>query len=207
MMQQELVEGAVIGGRFAIERLAGQGDLGRVYKARDTKSDNVIALRVIGREEIPDEADLDRLRLRVKEASALTHRNVRSTFGMGVEGDGSIYISVEWVEGRNLNTLLAARAEAGKRFSFKGAYNIIGHVCNALAYAHKKTHHGALSPRSIMVNMAGRVKVSDGGLSTVRNRLEGYAGRQKDEAAFWAPEVLKKGDAATRRSDIYSIGA
>jgi len=207
MMQQELVEGAVIGGRFAIERLAGQGDLGRVYKARDTKSDNVIALRVIGREEIPDEADLDRLRLRVKEASALTHRNVRSTFGMGVEGDGSIYISVEWVEGRNLNTLLAARAEAGKRFSFKGAYNIIGHVCNALAYAHKKTHHGALSPRSIMVNMAGRVKVSDWGLSTVRNRLEGYAGRQKDEAAFWAPEVLKKGDAATRRSDIYSIGA
>jgi serine/threonine-protein kinase len=207
MTQQTLAEGTIIGGRFAVELLVGQGDLGRVYKARDTKNNNLIALRAIGRDEIPDEADVDRLRLRVKEASALTHRNIRSTFGMGVEEKGLVYVSVEWVEGRNLATLLAARNEAGKRFSFKGAYNIIGHVCNALAYAHQKTYHGALSPRSIMVSSSGRVKVSDWGLSTIRTRLANYPGRKKDESAFWAPEVISKPGTATARSDIYSAGA
>lgn len=186
MTQQTLAEGTIIGGRFAVEQLVGQGDLGRVYKARDTKNNNLIALRAIGRDEISDEADVDRLRLRVKEASALTHRNIRSTFGMGVEEKGLVYVSVEWVEGRNLATLLAARNEAGKRFSFKGAYNIIGHVCNALAYAHQKTYHGALSPRSIMVSSSGRVKVSDWGLSTIRTRLANYPGRKKDESALRA---------------------
>ena len=207
MTQQVLAEGTVIGGRFAIEQLVGEGDLGRVYKARDTKNSNLTALRVIGRDELPDEADVDRVRLRVKEASALTHRNIRTTFGMGVDETGLLYISVEWIEGRNLATLLAARNEAGKRFSFKGAYNIIGHVCNALGHAHQKTYHGALSPRAIMVSSAGRVKVSDWGLSTIRNRLASYPGRQKDESAFWAPEVLSKPGSANARSDIYSAGA
>jgi eukaryotic-like serine/threonine-protein kinase len=207
MTQQILPEGTIIGGRFTVEQMVGQGDLGRVYRARDTKNNNLIALRAIGREEIADESDVDRMRLRVKEASALTHRNVRTTFGMGVEESGLIYISVEWIEGRNLATLLAARNEAGKRFSFKGAYNIIGHVCNALAYAHQKTFHGALSPRAIMVSSSGRVKVSDWGLSTIRTRLASYPGRQKDESAFWAPEVISKPAAATARSDIYSVGA
>jgi len=207
MEQQILPEGTVLGERFAVEKLAGQGDLGFVYKARDTKDNKIVALRVIPKELLADEADLDRLRLRVKEASALTHRNIRATYGMGVEGDGTVFVAAEWVEGHNLRTLLEKRTAVGKRFSFKGAYNIIGHVCNALAYADKKTFHGGLSPRAIMVNNAGRVKVSDWGLSVVRICMPSYAGRQKVESAFWAPEVIKDGASADGRSDIFSLGA
>ena len=207
MEQQILAEGTVLGERFSVEQLAGQGDLGQVYKARDTKDKKVVALRVIPKALIPDEADLDRLRVRVKEASALTHRNVRTTFGMGVEDDGTIFIAAEWIEGHNLRTLLEKRASVGKRFSFKGAYNIIGHVCNSLGYAHQKTFHGGLSPRAIMVNNAGRVKVSDWGLSVIRIGMSSYAGRKKVESAFWAPEVLKDGSVANDRSDVFSVGA
>jgi serine/threonine-protein kinase len=207
MEQQILAEGTVLGDRFSVESLAGQGDLGQVYKARDTKDNKVVALRVIAKEMIADETHLDMMRVRVKEASALTHRNVRATFGMGVQDDGTIFIAVEWVEGQNLRTLLTKRAEVGKRFSFKGAYNIIGHVCNALTYAHAKTFHGGLSPRAIQVNNAGRVKVSDWGLSVVRIGMSSYAGRKKVESSFWAPEVIKSGSSANDRSDIFSLGA
>jgi serine/threonine-protein kinase len=207
MEQQTLAQGTVIGERFAIEALAGQGDMGQVYKARDTKDSKTVALRIIPRSLIPDEADVDRMRTRVKEASTLTHRGIRSTFGMGVEPDGTIFIAVEWVEGQNLRSVLTRRAEAGKRFSFQGAYNIMGHVCNALAYAHGKTHHGGLSPRAVLINDAGRVKVGDWGLSVIRVGLPGYPGRQKVESAFWAPEVLKQASAASPAADIYSVGA
>jgi serine/threonine-protein kinase len=207
MEQQTLAEGTLIAERFAIEAFAGQGDMGQVYRARDTRDNKIVALRIIPRALIPDEAEVDRLRTRVKEAAALTHRSVRSTFGMGIEPDGTIFIAVEWVDGQNLRAVLARRAEAGKRFSFKGAYNIMGHVCNALAYAHQKTHHGGLSPRAVLINDAGRVKVGDWGLSVIRVSLPGYPGRQKVESAFWAPEVLKQAGAAGPLSDIYSLGA
>jgi len=207
MEQQGLAKGTVIGERFEVDSLAGVGDMGFVYKARDTSNSKLIALRVIPRTCIPNEADVDRMRMRVKEAASLTHRNVRSTFGMGVEPDGTIFISTEWVEGQNLRTLLQKRFEAGKRFSFKGAYNILGHVCNALTYAHSKTHHGGLSPRAIMVNNAGRVKVSDWGLSIIRTRMEDYPGRKKVESVFWAPEVMKSAASVSPRSDIYALGA
>ena len=207
MEQQILVKDTLIGERFSIEELVGKGDLGFVYKARDVKNKKLIALRVIPGELISNEADVDRLRMRVKEASTLTYRNVRATFGMGVEDDGTIFIATEWIEGQNLRSLLSKRSQEGKRFSFKGAYNIVGHVCNALTYAHKKTFHGALSPRAIMVNNAGRVKISDWGLSVIRTRLESYPGRKKVEGVFWAPEVLKNPAAATPRSDVYALGA
>ena len=207
MEQQILSKGIIVGGRFSVEELVGKGDLGLVYKARDTKNEKVNALRVISPGALRGEANVDRLRMRVKEASTLTYRNIRATFGMGVEEDGTVFIATEWIEGQNLRTLLTKRSQAGKRFSFKGAYNIMGHVCNALTYAHKKTFHGALSPRAIMVNDAGRVKVSDWGLSVIRTRIPDYAGRSKVESVFWAPEVMKDSAAATARSDIYSLGA
>ncbi len=207
MEQQILVKDTLIGERFSIEELVGKGDLGFVYKARDVKNNKLIALRVVPGALISNEADVDRLHMRVKEASTLTYRNIRATFGMGVEDDGTIFIATEWIEGQNLRSLLSKRSQAGKRFSFKGAYNIVGHVCNGLTYAHKKTFHGALSPRAIMVNNAGRVKISDWGLSVIRTRLESYPGRKKVEGVFWAPEVLKNPNAANSRSDVYALGA
>jgi serine/threonine protein kinase len=208
MAQQILSQGTVLGERFQIEKLAGRGELGDVYKAIDIKLNKPISLRVIPKALLPGKEDVDRLRKRVKEASQLTHRNIRATFGMGIHEDQTVYIAAEWIEGQNLRVLLKERIEDGKRFSYKGAYNIIGHVCNALANVHPKAYHGALSPRTIMINNAGRVKVGDFALSTTRTNITGYRGRDKIEASFWAPEVFRKETGKiSHRSDIYSIGA
>ena len=205
-MQQNISKGTVLSDRFVIESLENQGDLGQLYRATDTKTNKSVAVRVISTS-ILSKGDHEHIKARMQQASALMHRNIRATFGMGVKDD-FIFISSEWIDGQNLQTLLKKRTESEKRFSFKGAYNIIGHVCNALTYAHDNgCYHGALNPRSIMVNNAGRVKVHDWALSTLRISKDDYPGRQKVEAAFWSPEALKAPRTVSFRSDIFSLGA
>lgn len=208
MAEQIISQGTIVGERFEVERLAGEGDFGCVYKAMDTKIGKPVALRVIERSHLRDDEEIEKLRARVRDASTLTHRNIRATFGMGVHKDEAVFIATEWIEGRNLRELFEKRKEAGKRFSVKGAYSLIGHICNALTYAHKKTAHGSLSPRAIMVSNAGRVKVADWGLSVARVNLKDYPGRGKVESAFWAPEVLKDREGGlSPGADVFSLGA
>lgn len=207
MEQQILTTGTKLGGRFEIIALAGHGHLGSVYKATDLELDKAVGLRVIPPGPLAEKIDLNALRDRIKQASALNHRTIQGTFGMGVEDNGSIFISGEWVEGQNLRAILDKRAKAGKKFSFKGAYNLMGHVCNALTQTHRIGFpHLALSPRAILVNNVGRVKVGDWGLSTVRIFLPGYPGRDGLEGLFWAPEVLENPSNASNKSDIFSLG-
>lgn len=208
MAQQILPNGTTLGERFRIDKVAGPGDLGVVYKALDTKANKMVALRVIPVEMLGGPNRLDELKQRVREASQLKHRNIRATFGMGMHQDSEVFVASEWIEGHNLRTLLDKRKETGKRFSFKGAYNIIGHVCNALTYAHERMHHGSLSPRAIIINSAGRVKVCDFGLSLIRTQIKSFPGRQKTQAQFWAPEVLSGKEAeASVQADVFSVGA
>lgn len=205
-MQQNISKGTVLSDRFVIESLENESDLGHVYKAQDTKTNTFVAVRIVpinllGKDEVAH------VKARMQQASALSHRNVRATFGMGIKDD-FLFIATEWIDGQNLQTLLKKRTDADKRFSFRGAYNIMGHVCNALTYAHENgCYHGALNPRSILVNNAGRVKVHDWALSTIRINKPDYAGRKKVEVAFWSPEALKSPRTVSFRSDIYSLGA
>ncbi|MBN2340121.1 MAG: serine/threonine protein kinase [Deltaproteobacteria bacterium] len=205
-MQQNITKGTVLSDRFVIDSLENEGDMGQVYKAHDTKTNKFVAVRIVPLSILrPDE--VEHVKARMQQASALVHRNVRATFGMGVK-DEFLFIAAEWIEGQNLQTLLKKRTDADKRFSFKGAYNIIGHVCNALTYTHENgCYHGALNPRSIMVNNAGRVKVHDWALSTIRINKADYRGREKVEAAYWSPEALKAPRTVSTRSDIFSLGA
>ncbi len=208
MKQQILSEGTVVGDRFEVVTLAGKGDLGSVYKARDTKDDKIVALRIIPKEMILNSEELEALRSRVREASSLTHRNIRNTLGMGsTTEEGVTYIAMEWIDGQNLRGLLTKRSEAQKRFSFKGAYNIIGHVCNALSVAHPETCHGAIGPLTIMINDAGRVKIGDWGLSQFRVDVHKRSSEGTLESTFWAPETLSDNRSPDFQADIYSLGA
>jgi serine/threonine-protein kinase len=208
MKQQILSEGTVIGDRFEVMALAGKGDLGTVYKARSIKDEKIVALRIIPKEMIVNTDEMEALRSRVREASGLAHRNIRNTLGMGsAMEEGVYYIAIEWIDGQNLRTLLTKRGEAEKRFSFKGAYNIIGHVCNALAVAHPETCHGAIGPLTIMINNAGRVKIGDWGLSKFRVDVHKRSAEGTLESTFWAPETLSENRTPDFQADIYSLGA
>ena len=208
MTQQILPQGTVLSDRFQIESPAGSPNIGMLYKVVDLKNRKPAALRVLPIELIQNDEQMERLQTKVRESSSLTHRNIQATFGMGTHDDTFVFIASEWIEGEDLRSLLNRRIKEGKRFSIKGAYNIVGHVCNALTYAHAQSFHGTLSPNVIYVNNAGRVKVCDFALSGLRSETKAYPGRNEDEVIFWAPEVSGGTmERAAAASDIYSLGA
>lgn len=198
-----LTAGKVIGGRFEVEEPDPASLVGDLYRAKDKKTNRRVFLHVLGPTLYATPQAHELLRQAVRVASALTHRNVVATFGMGTEPGGIRYVATEFVDGRRLTDLVAARRASGHGFSLKTAYNVVAHVLNALTYAHATTLHAAITPSTVFVNRSGRVKLAGFGILTAlsaaeRAKLVGERG----ETGFLAPELTQGGNADVR-ADVY----
>ncbi|MGZ3442109.1 MAG: protein kinase domain-containing protein, partial [Polyangia bacterium] len=117
------------------------------------------------------------------------------------------YLVCEYVDGQSLRDMLEKKRASGRAFSLKGAYNVVAHLCNALVYAHGATVHGALTPDSVMVNSAGRVKLTDFGLARTLKPLDNFRAQvAAGTMAALAPEMMSSPDTADARADVYSVG-
>jgi serine/threonine protein kinase len=184
---QRLSNGVRLNDRYEIEELLGASPYGERYRARDLASGQLVAIQALAPSLVADAATMERLTREVQTAAALDHKNIATTYGLfgaQVGSDPVAYLACEFVDGQSLRDMLDKKRATGKAFSLKGAYNVIAHLCNALAYAHGTTVHGGVTPESVMVNSAGRVKVCDFGLA----------------------RALKSGD-ADARADVYAVGA
>src|SRR6202167_3938658 len=130
---QGLHPGVLFGGRYEILSVLGQGGMGAVYKARDRELDRLIALKVIRPELATDPAILLRFKQELILSRNITHKNVVRIFDLG-EADGIRFISMEYVDGEDLRTLLR---RAGK-FTPKDALSVVEQVCRALDSAHSE---------------------------------------------------------------------
>ena len=156
-----LQPGVLFGGRYEILGVLGQGGMGAVYKARDRELDRLIALKVIRPELATDPAILQRFKQELILARNITHKNVVRIFDLG-EADGIRFISMEYVDGDDLRTLL--RREG--KFSPKETISVIEQVCRALDSAHAEgVIHRDLKPQNIMRDKNGRIVVMDFGLA------------------------------------------
>ncbi len=196
--------GTLIGGRFQIEAQMGGGGLGQLYRSLDLKTQKPIAIRILAPDLADDESTLERLREQVKIASALQHKNIASTYGMGKEG-ALRYIAFEFIEGQSLRVLLDKKRSSGRTFSLKGAYNVLAHVCNALGHAHETIVHGLPGPGATLINKVGRVKLCEFGL--VRALAPGSEALERVADRYCvAPEVLEDPGGAGPSSDLYCLG-
>ncbi|MFK7987813.1 MAG: protein kinase [Sandaracinaceae bacterium] len=202
-----LAPGAVVGGRFAIERAVGEDPLGTLLAARDQKTGRPIAVRVLAPGLIATPEAVESLRKEVKAAAGIQQRNVVATYGMGADkASGSRYVATEWVDGQTLSTVIADKQDAAQPMSLRGAYNVVAHVCKALAAAEEKgTAHGALRPSVVWLTEAGRVKVANLGIDRAILSTVGPAALGPAEQPYLAPEV-KAGGPPTPRSDVFGIG-
>src|ERR1700685_3754134 len=133
-------------GSYEILGVLGQGGMGAVYKARDRELDRLIALKVIRPELATDPSILQRVKQELILARNITHKNVVRIFDLG-EADGIRFISMEYVDGDDLRTLL--RREG--KFSAKDTVPLIEQVCRALDAAHAEgVIHRDLKPQNIM---------------------------------------------------------
>jgi eukaryotic-like serine/threonine-protein kinase len=194
--------GSVFGNRYEILRQLGQGGMGAVYQARDRELDRLVAMKVI-RPELATRPDiLQRFKQELILARQVTHRNVIRIFDLG-EADGIKFITMEFIEGQDLKTLVA---EKGKP-SIEETVSILEQVCLALEAAHSEgVVHRDLKPQNIMVDKQGKVSVMDFGIA----RSIEFGGMTQTGALIGTPEYMSpeqvQGEKADARSDLFTLG-
>jgi serine/threonine protein kinase/tetratricopeptide (TPR) repeat protein len=192
----------LFGGRYEILGVLGQGGMGAVYKARDRELDRLIALKVIRPELATDPAILLRFKQELILSRNITHKNVVRIYDLG-EADGIRFISMEYVDGEDLRTLLRRHG----KFPPKEAIAVVGQVCRALDSAHSEgVIHRDLKPQNIMRDKHGRIVVMDFGLA----RSLGDTGMTQTGAIVGTLEYMSPeqalGSTLDQRSDIFSVG-
>lgn len=187
-----LKQGDTVGSRFVIDERLRDDVIGTIYRAVDEKSGRKIVIVMLDGNLAIDRGATEDLRASIKLTSGLAHKNLVSVFGLGRESKRR-YVAREYVDGQTLSELLEKKAEAGKSFTLKGAYNLIAHVCNALQFAAPHLGHGTLRPGNILINRTGRVKVADFGLAGLRPGLL----ERRDAMNRWDASCFPPGLAAS----------
>ncbi|PYU98115.1 MAG: hypothetical protein DMG26_19520, partial [Acidobacteria bacterium] len=199
---QALQPGSVLGGRYEILQLLGEGGMGAVYKARDRELDRVVALKVIRPELANQQEVLRRFKQELILARQVTHKNVIRIFDLG-EADGIKFISMDYIEGEDLRSLLRQKG----RLSPEEATSIVMQVCQALEAAHAEgVVHRDLKPQNIMLDSSGRATVMDFGIA----RSMELTGMTQTGALLGTPDYMSpeqaKGQEADARSDVFTLG-
>jgi tetratricopeptide (TPR) repeat protein/predicted Ser/Thr protein kinase len=200
--QGEFEPGTVLGGRYEILVLLGQGGMGSVYKARDRELDRLVALKIIRPELTTNPEILRRFKQELILARQVTHRNVIRIFDLG-QADGFKFITMEYLDGKDLRAVLK---EKGK-LTPEEAARIIAQICRALEVAHGEgVVHRDLKPQNIMLDANGRAYVMDFGIA----RSAYLPGMTQTGALIGTPEYMSpeqaKGEKLDERSDLFSLG-
>jgi serine/threonine-protein kinase len=198
--QARFIPGTVLAKRYRIVGLLGRGGMGEVYRADDLKLGQPVALKFLPQAVQRDQARLHRFLIEVKTALKVSHPNVCRVHDIG-EVDGQHYLSMEYVDGEDLASLLR-RIE---RLPQNKAVQIARQLCAGLAAAHEQgILHRDLKPANVMIDGRGRAKITDFGLASLAEGIEG------DEARAGTPQYMSPeqhaGKEVTVRSDIYSLG-
>jgi serine/threonine protein kinase len=192
--------GTLLGGRYRILGLLGRGGMGEVYRATDLMLGQAVALKFLPEEASQNPRLLERFHGEVRVARLVSHPNVCRVFDIG-EVDGTPFISMEYVDGEDLASLLLriGRLPADK------AMETARKLCAGLAAAHDRgVIHRDFKPQNIMINKRGDAVIMDFGLAAIADQLSGAEVRN-GTPAYMAPEQLK-GAGVTHRSDIYALG-
>jgi serine/threonine-protein kinase len=194
------VAGTLLAGRYRILGLLGRGGMGEVYRATDLMLGQSVALKFLPEEAARDSRLIERFQGEVRVARQVSHPNVCRVYDIG-QIDGMPFISMEYVDGEDLSSLLLriGRLPADK------ALEAARKLCAGLAAAHDRgVIHRDLKPQNIMMNKRGEVVIMDFGLAAVAGGLSGAEARN-GTPAYMSPEQLK-GAEVTVRSDIYALG-
>ncbi|MEO7919340.1 MAG: serine/threonine-protein kinase [Thermoanaerobaculia bacterium] len=173
--------------------------MGEVVRAEDLSLRQTVALKFLPAALAHDPQALDRVRDEVRMARRVSHRNVCRVHDLG-ESEGQLFISMEYVDGEDLASLLRRVGRlAGDR-----ALEIARELCAGLAAAHVAgVIHRDLKPANVMLDREGRVRITDFGLASLADAVN--ADEIAGTPAYMAPEQLA-GTGATVRSDLYALG-
>jgi serine/threonine-protein kinase len=180
--------------------LLGRGGMGEVYRADDLKLGQPVALKFLPQAVERDQVRLQRFLNEVKTALKVSHPNVCRVYDIG-EIEGQHYLSMEYVDGEDLASLLRRIG----RLPRDKAVQLARQLCAGLMAAHEQgILHRDLKPANIMIDGRGSAKITDFGLAGLAEGFEGAEVRV-GTPAYMAPEQLA-GREVTVKSDIYALG-
>src|SRR5258708_4962607 len=192
--------GQIIAQRYRVVALAGRGGMGEVYRAEDLTLGQVVALKFLPETLSQDAAALARFHAEVRTARQVSHPNVCRVFDVG-EADGTLFLTMEYVDGEDLASVVRRIG----RLSPDKATEIARQICAGLAAAHERgVIHRDLKPANVMLDGAGKIRITDFGLAGIAATIKG-ADVRAGTPAYMAPEQLAGRDVSTK-SDIYSLG-
>jgi len=187
---------------YRITGKLGEGGMGVVYRAEDTRLDRTVALKFLSPELTRDPAAKERFRLEARAASGLDHPNICTIYEIGETDDARLFISMACYDGETL----ARRLSAGPLPPSEAVAAAIG-VASGLAAAHGHGMvHRDIKPGNILVTGSGRAKILDFGLAKLGAPSDlTQAGVRLGTVAYMSPEQAR-GNEADARSDIWSLG-
>jgi serine/threonine protein kinase len=192
--------GQIIAERYRVVALAGRGGMGEVYRAEDLTLSQVVAIKFLPEALSQDAAALARFHAEVRTARQVSHPNVCRVFDIG-DADGTLFLSMEYVDGEDLASVVRRIG----RLSPDKATEVARQICAGLAAAHERgVIHRDLKPANVMLDGAGKIRITDFGLASIASSIKG-ADARAGTPAYMAPEQLA-GREVTSRSDIYSLG-
>jgi serine/threonine protein kinase len=195
---------------YHIEALIAKGQTGAVFKARDTRDDQAVALKVLQPEFSRSDEDVQRFVRAMKTVLPLRHPHLVTLLGAGKTG-GYCWAAMEHVEGESMNRVIQRVGVAGM-LDWRYGYRVAVHVARALEYAHGQSIvHRNVTPTNILLRTACKTVLL--GDLMLAKALEGSLARQVTQpgeivgdVAYMAPERTQGGD-IDGRSDLYGLGA
>ena len=193
--------GQVISHYKILEKL-GEGGMGVVYKAEDTKLQRIVALKLLPPAVTNEASERERFNQEARAASQLLHPNVTAIFEIN-EANGQVYLAMEYVDGATLKKVIREK----EPLPVKDALDIGIQVCSGLSAAHEKgIVHRDIKSENILLNSKGEVKITDFGLAKLKGVTKlTKTGSTLGTAAYMSPEQAR-GEEVDARSDIFSCG-
>lgn len=194
--------GQTIDARYVIEKRIARGGMATVYRARDTRLDRPVALKIMY-PHLAESADfVARFRREARAAAKLTHPGVVAVYDQG-SAQGSSYLVMELIKGPNLRTYLRSQG----CLTVGEALKITKEILQALAAAHRSgLIHRDVKPENVLLPETGQVKVADFGLARAASEVTAATtGSILGTVAYLSPETVS-GTAADSRVDVYATG-
>jgi hypothetical protein len=192
--------GVIVAERYRIVALLGRGGMGEVYRAEDLRLSQLVAIKFLPEALSRDAAVLARFHAEVRIARQVSHPNVCRVFDIGDE-KGIPFLTMEFVDGEDLSSLVRRIG----RLPQDKATEVSRQICAGLAAAHERgVIHRDLKPSNVMLDGAGKARITDFGLASIAANIQGAEARA-GTPAYMAPEQLA-GREVTFKSDIYALG-
>jgi hypothetical protein len=196
-----------LAGRYLLLDPLGAGGMGTVFRARDTKLDRPVAVKLLPQGSAPDPDAVARFRREARALARLTHPGIIQAYDSGEDG-GRPFLVMELVEGQSLSALLRAQGRLSPTRAADFAYQ----AARALHHAHKSgLVHRDVKPSNLLLSADGRLRLLDLGLARFLQDQIGEAALTRTGTGlgtpdYAPPEQFRDARTADARSDVYSLG-